>query len=270
MKTIGERIAELRRARGLTQEQLGETIGVSAQTVSKWENSQTAPDISLLPVLAGVFEISIDTLFGQDEPRKDISFDEFPEICYDALLKAYAECWVSNSELSPLDKNKLIRQIRDDGTPTTGVAADTGASVLAWKDFACVTRAHGKEILPLLEEDRFGEFFSALARPSFRRVIRVLCEEENPTDRTKPFSFTAASLAKKCGLSLEETKTEIDALLRFSFVQIVEQTVDTGGEDPIAMYSRWGRGHAHLFLFPLLMISSRFLTNRNVWHCFRG
>ena len=38
MKTIGERIAELRKEKGMTQEALGETIGVSAQTVSKWEN----------------------------------------------------------------------------------------------------------------------------------------------------------------------------------------------------------------------------------------
>ena len=48
---LSERIAELRRARGLTQEQLGQLAGVSAQAVSKWEKGG-APDVELLPALA--------------------------------------------------------------------------------------------------------------------------------------------------------------------------------------------------------------------------
>lgn len=51
MKTLGERIADLRRERGITQENLAGIIGVSAQAISKWENNATMPDIMLLPII---------------------------------------------------------------------------------------------------------------------------------------------------------------------------------------------------------------------------
>ena len=47
--TIGERIKYHRKRLGMTQEQLAERIGVSAQAVSKWENNLSCPDISILP-----------------------------------------------------------------------------------------------------------------------------------------------------------------------------------------------------------------------------
>ena len=62
--TIGKNIADLRKSNGMTQEQLAETLGVSSQTVSKWENEITMPDIMLLPVIAGCFDITVDELYG--------------------------------------------------------------------------------------------------------------------------------------------------------------------------------------------------------------
>ena len=60
-------ITRLRKERGLTQEQLGQLVGVSAQAVSKWEKGG-APDVELLPVLADRLGVSIDTLFGRADP----------------------------------------------------------------------------------------------------------------------------------------------------------------------------------------------------------
>lgn len=81
--TLGTRIAEQRRKRDLTQDQLAEKMGVSPQAVSKWENDLSCPDISLLPSLADLFGISIDELLrGEsskivqvlpEEERKDIN-----------------------------------------------------------------------------------------------------------------------------------------------------------------------------------------------------
>lgn len=64
MQSLGERIAALRKARGMTQEQLAESCSVTAQAVSKWENGLTAPDISLLPRLAELFSVTTDELLG--------------------------------------------------------------------------------------------------------------------------------------------------------------------------------------------------------------
>ena len=61
---IGNKIKELRKQRKITQEQLANGIGISSQAVSKWENGIALPDITLAPVLARYFGITLDELFG--------------------------------------------------------------------------------------------------------------------------------------------------------------------------------------------------------------
>lgn len=62
--TLGKRIIAHRKRLGMTQDKLAEQLGVTAQAVSKWENDQSCPDITLLPKLAEIFGISTDTLLG--------------------------------------------------------------------------------------------------------------------------------------------------------------------------------------------------------------
>lgn len=62
--TIGKNVKRLRQNKGITQEQLGEMLGISSQAVSKWENGSALPDITVLPKLADYFGISIDELMG--------------------------------------------------------------------------------------------------------------------------------------------------------------------------------------------------------------
>lgn len=74
-KKTGRFIAWLRRREGLTQEALGEKLGVSNKTVSRWENGNYMPDIEMLPLLAKEFEVSIEELLaGETFPK-----EEFPE-----------------------------------------------------------------------------------------------------------------------------------------------------------------------------------------------
>ena len=65
--TIGKRIGLLRRQKGLTQEELANHMGVSPQAVSKWENDQTCPDISALPRLAELLDVTVDELLSGKE-----------------------------------------------------------------------------------------------------------------------------------------------------------------------------------------------------------
>ncbi len=58
-------IAKYRKRYGMTQSQLAAQMGVSTQAVSKWEQGICAPDITLLPDLASVFEITINELFSE-------------------------------------------------------------------------------------------------------------------------------------------------------------------------------------------------------------
>lgn len=61
---ISERVALLRRQRGVTQEELASALGVTNQSVSKWESGQCCPDIGLLPDLAAYFGVTTDELLG--------------------------------------------------------------------------------------------------------------------------------------------------------------------------------------------------------------
>lgn len=85
MDTLGKRIAALRREKSLKQDELAELLNVSPQAVSKWENDQSCPDISLLPELGRILGVTVDELLSgkpaelppavrmlPEENRKDI------------------------------------------------------------------------------------------------------------------------------------------------------------------------------------------------------
>lgn len=67
---FGTKIKSLRNKRGITQEALAKAMGVTPQTVSKWENDVTMPDVALLPELSVFFGITIDELFSLDAKKQ--------------------------------------------------------------------------------------------------------------------------------------------------------------------------------------------------------
>ena len=60
--SIGKTIRRLRKERGFTQEELVEQLNITAQAISRWENNITSPDISTLPILANIFDVTVDYL----------------------------------------------------------------------------------------------------------------------------------------------------------------------------------------------------------------
>lgn len=89
---LGSTLKKLRKKRNLTQEQLAEFMEVSSQAVSKWENSLSYPDVSLLPILANFFQVTTDELLGVDIAKRT---EIIKNLCLDAdnLINAgkYAE-----------------------------------------------------------------------------------------------------------------------------------------------------------------------------------
>ena len=61
---LGQRIADARRARGLTQNQLAISVSVTAQAVSKWERGSSCPDIAILDEIAKTLGVSVSELLG--------------------------------------------------------------------------------------------------------------------------------------------------------------------------------------------------------------
>ncbi len=73
---FGEILRKYRRERDLTQEELAQDIGISSQSVSKWERNDGYPDIEQLPVIANYFGVTIDTLLGNDR-ADEVVFEEY-------------------------------------------------------------------------------------------------------------------------------------------------------------------------------------------------
>jgi len=76
---VGGKIKALRARHGVTQERLAETLGITAQAVSRWESEACYPDIELLPAIADYFGVSVDDLLCVDRGKRD------------AKIKAYIE-----------------------------------------------------------------------------------------------------------------------------------------------------------------------------------
>lgn len=102
MSVIGKQIKKYRTEKGITQEQLGQLIGVTTQAVSKWERGGT-PDVELLPKLSQVLSVSVDTLFGIGEENLSLMIarriNQMPKD--EAYRFAFNLCWVIENGLMP-------------------------------------------------------------------------------------------------------------------------------------------------------------------------
>lgn len=79
--SIGTAVKDLRKEKGMTQEQLADMVGVSAQAVSKWE-SGGYPDAALLPNIADALGVTIDRLYGREQPfEKDMMNELAAYLC---------------------------------------------------------------------------------------------------------------------------------------------------------------------------------------------
>jgi len=122
---IGSKIKQLRLHAGLTQEQLAGKLGISAQSISKWENAVTMPDITLLPTLAGELGVSIDDLFDltleqklhRIQRRMDIE-EEFSHqtfIEYENFLQGHLEAAEDKHRILSLLAHLYHHRMESDG-----------------------------------------------------------------------------------------------------------------------------------------------------------
>lgn len=99
MTTIQLQLAKLRKSRNITQQELAEVVGTSFQNISKWETGVTTPDITMLPVLADFFQVSVDELLGlvplKDDPYvpEETDSEKFWNQRLDYLLRTRKASW---------------------------------------------------------------------------------------------------------------------------------------------------------------------------------
>lgn len=103
--TLGQRIQELRKQRGMSQEALGDALGVSRQAVSKWEGDNGIPELDTLIAMSRLFEVTVGQLLGVEEPVEQKSeaandSDENKEDQVEAVLRRYVEQTTKKDERS--------------------------------------------------------------------------------------------------------------------------------------------------------------------------
>ena len=82
------RLCELRKSRGLSQEELAEKLGVSRQAVSKWETGRGFPDIGCLEDIAGVLEVSVSELLKGEHLDSDITKEDIADVASASISAA--------------------------------------------------------------------------------------------------------------------------------------------------------------------------------------
>ena len=142
---ISKNIADLRKRKGITQEQLAGALNISPQAISKWETNTSFPDTQTLPLIATYFEVSIDYLFyGEDYAYNDIYNKVFDKVAehaqmsmasYEDALKIFAPAHHGISRGNLRGKNT---EMHDE---PAHISNENGLSLLSGKGYgALVTR----------------------------------------------------------------------------------------------------------------------------------
>ncbi len=214
--SLGENIRRLRKARGLTQEDLGQRLEMSAQAVSKWERDECLPDAALLPKLADELGSTLDRLFDRTLSR----YDDAAAAAINWLLTLSGEeRWAGALRLGrivqtvlmgsweiPEFKDIITLEFFDDPRMVTG-------SICSEAGFTFSSRRESLPYLILFPEPKAGwgpclreddpAFWEALAKPEVRRALLRMFAGELPD------CFDAAWAAKEFGPDLPEEILEM-------------------------------------------------------------
>ena len=236
MIDIGKQITAMRRARDMTQEQLATLIGVSSQTVSKWECGTTMPDILLLPVLAEIFETSIDALFGIEPKIRQntlpVTDSQPPEAAYDMCLDFM---WNNDEESIPerrTDIQNIKKVLEEDRTSQSMWLNVEYKGIFADADIAAICRLTHDEQMKILENTNAARLLSALAKTDVRKIMQYQL-----TNNYR--AFTAATAAAKCGMTEEAAENALSCLVQFGYTsyQLVEMPDE---EKALEVYRLYG------------------------------
>ena len=107
-KQIGAFIAQLRHEKGLTQQQLGDVLGVTNKTVSRWENGNYMPDLALLKAMSEYFSISLNELLS----GRRLTAEEWPAAAEKNLADAIVESAFTFQQKKDFWQKRWLKQHR--------------------------------------------------------------------------------------------------------------------------------------------------------------
>lgn len=240
VKNIGTVIYELRKTKGITQDELAKHVGVSAQAVSKWENGGV-PDTELLPKIADFFEVSIDKLFGRCDSNTNITSAIFEHIRKtkpdsEERFKAIFElCWDIERSIFNFGGNvdaEIINggKIKDyelmnkpDDQQYSSILSDHGFTRMGIANrlqyFLYVPEIKDKE-KGLFENINYTEFFMELSDKDIFNSFLLLFKRDSKK------AFTENLFVKELNVDLTKTKEIIKVLTKYHLIKKTQIELD--------------------------------------------
>lgn len=159
--TIGKRISALRREKGLKQEDIAQALDVSSQAVSKWENDQSCPDISLLPKLAKLLGVSVDRLLlGEEEkPAVELVSEQKRKDIKDMMLRVVIDS--KDGEKVRINVPMVLLQ----------VATETGIGMLEISGSSAIKNIDWEQIINLVQQGVVGNLLEIEAEGNTIRIF---------------------------------------------------------------------------------------------------
>lgn len=204
MSSIGETIATLRKRQGMTQEALAGIIGVSPQSVSKWEGNVNMPDISLLPVLADIFRCKIDDLFGRGDVIKRSNPDKVLNKCCDAVLGEIGACSfgdVARWEEYDRGMAEFRKGLKEDDNMRSAVMDAHGIVYYREKLGALLLKKPQEGWQELFGKQGLDDILDLVGDKEFRKALEEIC-------RSSLTLFTLRTLCSRCGIQDEASLKE--------------------------------------------------------------
>lgn len=225
--SIGENIAKYRKTKGLTQEQLGELLGVTNQAVSKWESGVSMPDVMLLPKIANVLGITLEALYGMQPTEKRIKADDFPKAANDHLIEFMVKqsgvrFGFNKSEEENISYHK--KRIYESGECVQGCISDEAGAVFISGDISFInTDYKTNESLYLLEKPEICLILKKLSNNCTRKVLSYMYKESFSEKSTHNKHFHIGTITKGTGLSDDDV---LDALYQLLAINLLETYED--------------------------------------------
>ena len=248
MKTIGETIAALRKKHNMTQEALAAEIGVSAQSVSKWENNTNMPDIHLMPILADTFGVSIDTMYGRIRYEQSVTPENALERGMDAISEVIAESGYPICDGS-MSVEEYVKHIKDSWKNSKRIDSmrilrDKGI-VYHKADFgSLLLKKPDKEWRDLLDDEDSINVLAFLADSDCRRALKYLIESGKN-------SFTVESICRNCGI--DNRCAFEDKLIKSKMFHTLDLEVD---DEYVRVYE-FAVGRVKLFLTYAILLCAK-------------
>ncbi|MDD5602726.1 MAG: helix-turn-helix transcriptional regulator [Eubacteriales bacterium] len=265
MIAINEKISELRKAKNMTQEEMANTIGVSAQSVSKWENAVTMPDILLLPVIADIFGVSIDELFGKSSKNevKQIAYDDiFDEAC-NSMLSTMQKAWWNNKEaFLPFDETvyRYKKHLKENPNSQTAIIRKkNGIIYYNEQSGGLILKKPESGWLQLFEDKNIYDFLETIGNSNFYHLFAYML-------RNPDLQFTKSSISKSCNIKETDAENVIEQMLKY---QIISRKEADTGDEKIYIYGLYNT-HRYILIFAILTYIKRFTEYQENYYGFWG